>query len=88
MTGTPENSASRSTSACAKVRIMMPSTYRDSTRAVSSMGSPRPICTSRGERKCAVAPNWVAPTSNDTRVRVDDFMKIIASAMPASGLRS
>src|SRR6202022_3194822 len=64
---------------------MMPSTYRDSTRAVSAIGSPRPSCTSRGERNSACPPSCHAPTSNDTRVRVDDFIKIIASDFPASG---
>ena len=64
---------------------MMPSTYRESTRAVSAIGSPRPSCTSRGERKSACPPSCQVPTSNDTRVRVDDFMKIIASDFPASG---
>lgn len=48
----------------------------------------RPICTSRGERECAVPPSCVAPTSNNMRVRVDDFMKIIANAFLASGLAS
>src|SRR5919206_5091006 len=40
---------------------------------------------SRGERKSACPPSCHAPTSKDTRVRVDDFMKIIASDLPASG---
>jgi hypothetical protein len=52
---------------------------------VSAIGSPRPSCTSRGERKSACPPSCQAPTSNETRVRVDDFMKIIASDFPASG---
>ena len=51
------------------------------------IGSPRPSCTSRGERKRACPPSCHAPTSKDTRVRVDDFMKIIASDLPASGFR-
>ena len=86
MMGTLAYSANVSTSACAKVRIMIPCTYRSSTRAVSAIGSPRPSWTSRGERKCAVPPNWVTPTSKDTRVRVEDFMKIMANAFPDSGL--
>src|ERR1051325_11029667 len=64
---------------------MMPSTYRESTRAVSAIGSPRPSCTSRGDRNKASPPSWYVPTSNETRVRVDDFMKIIARDFPASG---
>jgi hypothetical protein len=31
-------------------------------------------------------PSWRMPTSKDTRVRVDGFSKIMASALPASGL--
>src|SRR5687768_15202192 len=88
MTGMSAYFASSSMSWCANVRIMMPSTYRESTRAVSAIGSPRPSCTSRGDRKSAWPPSCHAPTSNDTRVRVDDFMKIIPSDFPASGLRS
>src|SRR5687768_15280181 len=40
---------------------------------------------SRGERKSACPPSCQAPTSKETRVRVDAFMKIIASDFPASG---
>ena len=49
--------ASASTSAWANVRIMMPSRYRESTRAVSCTGSPRPICRSLEERNSALPPN-------------------------------
>src|SRR5580704_12681947 len=51
------------------------------------MVSPRPIWTSRAERNNGWAPSCQAPTSNDTRVRVDDFVKIIANDLPASGRR-
>ena len=64
----------------------MPCTYRDSTRAVSAMGSPRPSCMSREERNRACPPSWYMPTSNDTRVRVLDLAKIIARVFPASGV--
>ncbi len=53
---------------------------------MSAIGSPRPSCTSRGERKSAWPPSWNVPTSNDTRVRVLDFMKIMASVFPSSGV--
>ena len=43
MTGTLPYWAKASTSSWPKVRIIMPSTYRESTRAVSWTGSPRPI---------------------------------------------
>jgi hypothetical protein len=41
------------------------------SRAVSTIASP---------------PSWRAATSNETRVRVEGFSKIIASVRPASGL--
>src|SRR6476660_5569810 len=40
---------------------------------------------SRDERKSAWPPNWNAPTSNETRVRVELLAKIIPSVFPASG---
>src|SRR5213594_21635 len=40
---------------------------------------------SRDERNRAWPPSWYAPTSNDTRVRVLDLAKIMASVFPASG---
>src|SRR5688500_5709340 len=43
---------------------------------------------SRGERNSAWPPSCQVPTSNDTRVRVEAFMKIMASDFPASGFRS
>ena len=85
MTGTLAHFASSSTSAWEKVRIMIPSTIRDSTRAVSLIGSPRPIWMSRLERNRAWPPSWKAPTSKETRVRVDDLAKTMASVLPARG---
>ena len=55
------------------------------TRAESSMGSPRPNCVSRDDRKIALPPNWLIPASNDTRVRVLDFSKIIPITLPTKG---
>ena len=74
--------AKASTSAWAKVRIMMPSQYRASTRAVSSTGSPRPIWLSLPDRNRAWPPSWYMPTSKDTRVLVEFFSKIMARVLP------
>ena len=38
------------------------------------------------ERKSAWPPSWKAPTSKETRVRVELLAKIIPSVLPASGL--
>src|SRR6266576_3436259 len=40
---------------------------------------------SRAERKSAWPPSWKAPTSKETRVRVELLAKIIPSVFPASG---
>src|SRR3954469_3174154 len=40
---------------------------------------------SREERNRAWPPSWKAPTSNETRVRVEILAKIIASVLPAGG---
>ena len=82
ITGTCECCANVSTVLWAKVRIITASTMRDSTRAESSIGSPRPSWVSRGDRKMLAPPNCVMATSNDTRVRVEDFSKIIPSVLP------
>ena len=63
---------------------MMPSMKRLSTRAVSLMGSPRPSCMSRSERNSARPPSCCMPTSNDTRVRVEDLVNIMPSVLPLS----
>ena len=36
------------------------------------------VWVSAGDRKMAWPPSWVMPASKETRVRVDDFSKIIA----------
>src|SRR6187402_1876729 len=64
---------------------MRPWTKRDSTLAVSWMVSPRPIWMSFVLRKSGLAPSSWSATSNETRVRVLDFAKIIAHVWPASG---
>ena len=71
--------------ACSKVRIITMSTMREITRATSSIGSPRPSWVSRVIEVIAVPPSWCMPASNDTRVRVDCFSKIIASVRSRSG---
>ena len=71
----------RSILSCSKVRTMMASAIRDSTRAVSSTGSPRPSWESWGDRKMADPPIWTIPASKETRVRVDDFSNTMASTL-------
>src|SRR6185369_15749075 len=52
------------------------------------MVSPRPSWVSVRPSMIVWPPSSRMPTSNDTRVRVDGFSKIIASVLPASGLYS
>ena len=85
ITGTREWRAKRSTIACSKVRIITMSHMREITWPASSTGSPRPSCESRVERKIAAPPSWCMPASNDSRVRVDCFSKIITSVRSTSG---
>ena len=73
ITGTSECLASSTTSECLIALIIIPSTKRLKTLAVSDIGSPLPICKSLDDRKIALPPNWYIPTSNETLVRVDDF---------------
>ena len=56
--------------------------------ALSPIGSPRPSWVSRGERKIAWPPNWIIPASNDRRVRVEAFSKIIPRTRFFSGSNS
>ena len=50
MTGTRLTAAKRSSASCENVLTEITSTISDSTRAVSSTGSPRPIWVSFGDR--------------------------------------
>ena len=86
MTGTEPYLASSSTSDCLKVRIIMPSTMRDITLAVSDIGSPRPSCISLPLKNMACPPSCCIPVSKETRVRVEDLVNIIASVLPSSNL--
>ena len=54
---------------------------------MSETGSPRPSWMSRDERNCAAPPSCVIPASNETRVRVEDFSKIMARIFPESAAR-
>lgn len=85
ITGTREFSAKRWMMSCSNVRIMMMSTIREITCAESSTGSPRPSCVSRVLMNTAWPPSWKIPASNDRRVRVELFSKIIASVRSCSG---
>ena len=55
---------------------------RPSTRAVSLIGSPRPNWMSLAFRKRLSPPISRMPTSNETRVRVEDLEKISAQVWP------
>ena len=81
-TGTPANWASCSTISWSKPRYSMPSKMRPRTRAVSFIDSLWPICDPLGPRYVTWAPWSYAATSNDTRVRVEVFSKMIAMFLP------
>src|ERR1700740_3430816 len=49
------------------------------------MVSPRPSCVSVRPSMMVWPPSSRMPTSNDTRVRVDGFSKIMASVLPPNG---
>src|SRR5436305_1469622 len=57
------------------------------TRAESAIGSPRPSWMSRLERKRAWPPICTMPTSKLTRVRVEDFSKIMPRLLSAKAVR-
>ena len=82
MTGTLDWAAKRSTMSWPNVRIITISTMEDITRALSSIGSPRPSWVSWGDRNMACPPSWAMPASNDTLVRVEDLAKIMPSTLP------
>ena len=84
MVGMPENSAKSTTSCWAKVRMIAPWTMRPSTRAVSLIGSPRPSWMSFLDRNIGKPPSSRMPTSKETRVRVEDLVKMSAHVCPES----
>ena len=86
ITGTLAKDARSCSLEATPVRIMMTSTYRDSTRAVSATVSPRWSWVALPSSITTSPPNWRMPTSKETRVRVDGFSKIMARVFPASGL--
>ena len=83
-TETEEADAKSSSRSCSNVRSTIASTYRLSTRPVSSMVSPRPSWRSVDEITSGWAPSSATPTSNDTLVRVDGFSKTNATERPRS----
>ena len=85
ITGTDETLASALIRRWAKVRIATASTYRESTREVSSMVSSRPSWEVRPSTITGCPPSCAMPTSNDRRVRVEFFSNSTATALPANG---
>ena len=53
---------------------------------MSAIVSPRPSWVSVRPSMIVWPPSSRMPTSNDTRVRVEGFSKIIASVLPPNGL--
>ncbi len=85
-TGTREAAAISSIRVCANVRHTIAATCRSSTRAVSAIGSPRPICELCASMISGTPPSSAIPTANEIRVRVDVLSKITATVFgPASG---
>ena len=62
----------------------MASRYDESTRAVSSSDSPRDSCISSCSNGTEVPPSCAIATANDTRVRVEGFLKRRPSVRPGS----
>ena len=57
ITGTSEYSASSTTSSCSMALIIIPSTKRLNTHAVSEIDSPLPSCMSLDDKKIGLPPN-------------------------------
>ncbi len=85
MTGTVAYAAISASFSERSVRSMIASTYRDSTRAVSAMVSPRPSWVSRPDSTITSPPSCRTPTSKLTRVRVLGCSNSRAMVRPASG---
>src|SRR5215472_2572554 len=85
ITGTLDAAASARTSSWALARIMIASTMRESTRAVSSTVSPRPSCMSLCVAMIEAPPSCRIAASNENQVRVEFFWKIIASTRSRPG---
>ena len=68
------------------VRQTMAATWRSSTRAVSSMDSPRPIWELPASMISGRPPSSAMPTAKETRVRVDGLSKSTATVCgPSNG---
>ena len=86
ITGTVAAEASASMRSCPEVRQAIAATCRVSTRATSSIVSPRPICVVAVSMTTGKPPSSAIPTVNDTRVRSDCLSNSTATARgPASG---
>ncbi len=85
-TGTVVPAAIASIRCWAKVRQTIAATCRSSTRAVSSIGSPRPSWLVWASTTSGLPPSSATPTANEIRVRVDGLSKISATVFgPSSG---
>src|SRR3954465_12679645 len=78
-TGPPPAEAMASMRSCPNVRQTIAAAWRPSTRAVSSIGSPRPSWLLPGSHTSGEPPSSATPTENDTRVRVDGLSKRTAT---------
>ena len=85
ITGTLALAAISSIFAWSSVRIMIASHILDKTLAVSATVSPRPSCIEPLSMTILDPPSWRIAISNETRVRVLLFSKIIARTWSASG---
>ena len=82
------SAASSATVSCEPERITIACRYRDSTRAVSPIDSPRPSCSSSARSASGCPPSSATPTWNETRVRVEGRSKNSATVRPRERGRS
>lgn len=75
ITGTELAAAICSMLSWPNVRHTIAALCRHSTRAVSPIGSPRPIWLVCESITSGMPPSSPTPTENDTRVRVEDFVE-------------
>ena len=80
-----EASASPTTSGWEPDRITIAATYRDMTRAVSAIDSPRESWRASPVSTIGWPPSSWTPASKETLVRVDGFSKISAAPRPSRG---
>src|SRR3954452_13113524 len=82
-TGMLASAASSATSPCGPVRTPTAWTWRDSTRAVSPIDSPRESWSSPERSSIGWPPSSTTPASNDRRVRVEGRSKTSATTRPS-----